>query len=1390
MTVTELRPHEAPRQTPGEQRGEQPPAAPTRWRPVRAGIVNVWRYYDETFHFHRGRLLLRGPNGTGKSKALELLLPYLFDANLRPSRLSTFGGSERTMYWNLMGDGYEGVTRVGYVWLEFGRTDGDGGERWFTCGARLQASKNVRSAAATYFTTTRRPGVDLALTTPDGRPLTKADLAAALDGHGETYESAAGDYRRAVRQALFTGFTAEQYEALITALLQLRTPKLSEHLNPDELSKLLSEALPALDQSDVAEIAEGFEKLDRRREELARLADEVSAAELLATRARNYSRRVLRAAAATLISATTEMDNATRRARKAQEAYEEAGRELAALKREQQELETDAHRTEQRGQGLAKSDAYTEGLRLDELRQAVERAERRAGAAADEAAARAAEAVELAGTAESRRREAHLMKEAADRARDEAGAAAQRAVLVTSFEAADAADDPAAARRAVRVAVEARGRQLAEVRRAVAAHQRAVAERTAADARLERVREELAAAERRVRELTEAYDAALAHLRAELREWAAALRELAVQGDELAAVAEDERAVQRIVADAAAVVGECLAAERTRLTAQRDELAAERDRHESERAALRADKIREPEPPVTRTADRSALPGGPLWRLVDWRPGVPGEVQAGVEAAMEASGLLDAWVLPTGEVSVDGHDTFAEPIPAPPGPSLDGVLMVDHAAAVPADRLIAFLRGIAYGSRAAGQAGHPAAVGADGSWRLGALHGSWAKDAAGFIGAAAQQRARERRIAELAALIEVIDDELGRIEDALAGNAARREAARTEQRSVPPGTEPRAITKRLTEAEAAAAAKRDAEAAAERERDEADRAATGALRALALVATEHRLPTDEPALDAVADAVRTYESVATAWLDRRAQHHTAALLAEDASQQAARARRIAAEAADRAAGLAREADGHRAECEAVEQAVGADYQEVLDEMARLRRRLDELRTRLRLLAGRHSELDQRVGGLKVEKEQLRQEGEATVAARDAAAARFRRLDVSGFTAEACLRAELPDMAGARATLEAARTVADELAAVPHEPRNIKDAEHNLSQARYQAQEALAGRADLALDQDGQDGRADQADQDGQDDHAGQDDGTVRLVATVDGVRMGAAALHELLRTELAESRTHLTDDEQALFDRTLTGDTRRQVAARIRLAEELKDSMNAQLQRVRTVSGLRIKLDWRVDPELPPAVKAARDLLLRDPASLSEQDRAALHGFFRDRIDEVRTADTAAGWEQQLLQVLDYRNWHQFVVQMKKSDAEEWTAITKRRHGALSGGEKAISLHLPLFAAAAAHYRAAPEAPRPILLDEVFVGVDEGNRGQLLDLLVKLDLDMVLTSDHEWCTYRELDGMAIHQLVTGEDDDAVTTVRFVWDGSRVREDDPDPAPRPFVAAGEPSLFDD
>ena len=54
-----------------------------RWRLSRAGIVNVWFYLDNEFTLSGGRMILRGTNGSGKSRALEMLLPFLLDADRR-----------------------------------------------------------------------------------------------------------------------------------------------------------------------------------------------------------------------------------------------------------------------------------------------------------------------------------------------------------------------------------------------------------------------------------------------------------------------------------------------------------------------------------------------------------------------------------------------------------------------------------------------------------------------------------------------------------------------------------------------------------------------------------------------------------------------------------------------------------------------------------------------------------------------------------------------------------------------------------------------------------------------------------------------------------------------------------------------------------------------------------------------------------------------------------------------------------------------------------------------------------------------------------------------------------------------------------------------------------
>ena len=264
--------------------------------------------------------------------------------------------------------------------------------------------------------------------------------------------------------------------------------------------------------------------------------------------------------------------------------------------------------------------------------------------------------------------------------------------------------------------------------------------------------------------------------------------------------------------------------------------------------------------------------------------------------------------------------------------------------------------------------------------------------------------------------------------------------------------------------------------------------------------------------------------------------------------------------------------------------------------------------------------------------------------------------------------------GTKATLEAARAAAAAWPSLPHGPRNLGDAVNRLSEAVHQARQALGPRADLELE---------------------SDEDVQIFSASMDGMRIGAAGLLETLSAERDSSRDDITAAERRLFDQTLTGDTRRHLAARIRQANELVDRMNGHLQRVRTASKVAVQLVWQIHPDLPPGTRTARELLLKDPARITDADREALHAFFRARIDEAKAKNTAASWEEQLAEVLDYTAWHQFVVRLDRANGAGWQLLTKKLHGALSGGEKAIALHLPLFAAVASHYEAVPDAPRP-----------------------------------------------------------------------------------------------
>jgi hypothetical protein len=211
-----------------------------RWQPLRLGLVELFLYDSEEFWFRDGHLLLRGNNGTGKSKVLSLTLPFLFDAQLRPSRIEPDGDSGKKMAWNLLVGGYQ--RRTGYTWIEFGRRAADGSTRYLTLGAGLSAVAGRTQVESWFFMLDdARIGQDLWLTGDQRVVLTRERLREAIAGRGQVFENNATAYRRAIDERLFN-LGAQRYTALMDTLIQLRQPQLSK--KPDEagLSHALTEA--------------------------------------------------------------------------------------------------------------------------------------------------------------------------------------------------------------------------------------------------------------------------------------------------------------------------------------------------------------------------------------------------------------------------------------------------------------------------------------------------------------------------------------------------------------------------------------------------------------------------------------------------------------------------------------------------------------------------------------------------------------------------------------------------------------------------------------------------------------------------------------------------------------------------------------------------------------------------------------------------------------------------------------------------------------------------------------------------------------------------------------------------------------------------------------------
>jgi hypothetical protein len=1388
-----------------------------RFRPARAGVINVWDYVDEEWAFADGRLALRGHNGSGKTKALEVLFPFVLDGVADSRRLDPFSGENRTMKSNLLYRGQE--SEYGYAWMEFAR--GNGGEKpeTVTLIIGMRAHRNTDGVRTSFYVTGRRLGVDFGLLSADSRPLTERQLRAVLEP--DAWRRTATEYRDLVDARLF-GLGRERYAQLLDLLLALRRPLLAKDLDPAKVSDTLSSGLSPVDDDLVQQAARDFENLAA----VQKLFDDLTAAHAAVREFLTHYGAYVRAhvkfqldlisvRSDSAVSHAEKIIGAAATYRLAVDAERRAESELRARRDEGKQLQG-------RLDGLKNSDEYKAQGRIEDKRREMMAGAREVAGQRDRLDRDRRQLGDAEAAARKLARRAAEARTAQERfGADLADAALRSGIADDGFGPLDTGDDLLVTARA-RVA--ARRDDVGQIRGLLetiktARNKRAFAEGDLGDKEHAEQAQDAACADAAAR-LGQTRQTAVGELAAWAGRWAAGPAVVASDADALAEALErigepgatsltevfDGRTAERQAATIAArahverelrELGERLAG----LRAQRDAIAAEQDDA--------------PQASDLRPASREGRPGAPLWRLVRFGDGISDAEAAAVEGALYGAGLLTAWVHPDPaltQAALARAEADGYLIPSAPasGRTLADVLVPEEQDRVAPGVITAVLRSVAVTEDVA--AAVSPAVSTKAQFSYGVHAGARPKAAPEYIGATNRASRRRARLAEFDELIARTVAEEKRLTEDLERASVQLDDLRRARRELP-GTRPVARAAEAVGQHAALLARaREDVAAARKKLDAAIAEVDARTRQLRQAAAERRMPTAAEQVDAIARAAAEFESAATQLHAERAKLTQAE---EDLTAAADAIEQRKLENAEAEAALAdteRVQQALEEEFRTLEETLQASVQQVLEQIRATERLLREADQAYQELGRRaRDEHDQATRA----DEELRGERESLIeavrqlydeAARFGEYARPDLRPLAGVTAAGPwpdparwpdpvragedLAAALAGDAGSAGNLVSPAdpsspadlsspadpsdptghpTSADPAAAVrgvlPPGVADILDAFAAATRGGRQATEGTlkntADRMSVAL-KDFTEALA-TCDEDYRVDW---EPGAVVTVHVIDDEgRKPVAEFAGRIAERAADQGVLLEDRERKVLEDELLAALAQQIHGRVLAARDLTRDMNADTRSKPMSSGIAVGIRWTQSDKITDLQRVASRLLERDapgPERLAE-----LRGLLRDMIRDYRAGHPRATYREALASVLDYRSWHAFELLLIQPGEPE-ARLTRAKHSVMSGGEKSAAIHLPLFAAANALYSSAKDhCPRMIALDEAFVGIDERYKPDLFGLAVKFDLDLFMTGHDLWVTTATVPMIAHYDMYHDKTTRTVSSLLMLWDGEQL-----------------------
>ena len=1334
----------------------------SRWHANKIGLINFWYYDEQEFPFVRGRMLLRGSNGSGKSVTMQSVVPLLLDGNMSPERLDPFGSKDRKMSSYLLEEDDAREERTAYLYLEFRREES---EIYLTVGMGMRARKG-KPLDKWYFGLTdgRRVGHDFLLykETDEKVTLSRRELENRIGNGGQVFDRQA-DYMEYVNRQIFGFDTVDEYKEMIDLLIQLRTPKLSKDFKPSVINDILSDSLQPLSDDDLRPMSEAIENMDTMNMNLKSRQEAKQAAEKIDRVYDRYNRLVLLEKASKLERENEHLTQLKKAEESRRTELQECKDRIGLLEQEKNELDAKKDSMEKEKESLNRSDAVHLKMRETELRDEIEAT----GKALQDKEGFLQTKQDQYQDAKNKQKEEedrqyHRKKEISEILEEMQSEADDMAFEEHSFFKEELTEklEESFSFETHRQQFETCGQAIRQGRDIL--RETTTLEQQADELLKEREerQRELDSQQRKISELENEMFRAQSEWKEALYSWNGRNQQLKLSQEllrELAEYAEhydetsDFATVRQKVADVWLAGKTEL---ETAIAGNRKAVSEKTGEIEETKAELAEwENSREPQPPRSEAVlknrerlDALNIPYQEFYKVLEFGEKLTDEECSRLEEALMQMGILDALVmdeqyrekvLKLAEGCEDRY-LFVQKTRADKS-LLDVLELNDNVNDIFSNgRITAILQNIAYDGEGT------VSVSKDGTYRMGVLAGTvTGQHNAGFLGTRARERNRLEKIRECRERLGILERECRVLLEETEQLNRQKEQLEREYHELP---DDRSLRDAFLELKTA-----------EREGERIQREGLRLEEKLKGLMTQIR----EKKKEALSIAERLYltcsyevfqraaeasEGYGRHFIELQSKHQIYLVgvcrvgeLEESMENLDADMEQIRYDART----LQKELEKKKAEYESVtEQLRLTDYEEIKGRLDACIQWLKDYPEKLQRCVMQKTQKAERIKVLEqqeeagtaelLESEQKRLHLEKSYEAERALG--YVELSEDGRESPA----ELCRILGQEGKDWKKEDVIRDLNRVYFENRGFLN-DYQLMQSELFEELEDAKRLDIS--------------------------------ARYQGVKIPFKKLLSHLEEDIAELLNLIKDGDRELFEDILANTVGRKIRGKINNSNAWVGKMNALMESMNTSSGLKLSLRWRsrtAETEDQLDTKELVELLRKDYRLMGEEEASRLSRHFRSKVEEARRHAKDSGgmisFYQVMKDTLDYRKWFEFQLFSQKS-GERVKELTNSVFGTFSGGEKAMSMYVPLFSAVVAKYQGGrQDAPRLISLDEAFAGVDNKNIRDMFRLMTEFGFDFIMNSQVLWGDCDTLDALAIYQLLRPQNAKFVTVMPYLWNG--------------------------